>query len=55
LGNTNIINGAHPVLVSLDTVNRKTNEIRNGLEGLLRIDDEVKIYHQKIRDLSERP
>lgn len=52
LGNITIINGAHPVLVSLDTVARKTGEIRNGLQALLRIDDEVKVYHQKIRDLS---
>ncbi len=51
LGNTTIINGAHPVLVSLDTVNRKTGEIRNGLVGLLRIDDEVKFYNQQLREL----
>lgn len=52
LGNTVVINGAHPVLVSLDTIRRKTGEIRNGLQGLVRIDDEAKVYHQKIRDLS---
>lgn len=52
LGNINIVNGAHPVLVSLDTVNRKTGEIRNGLEGLLRIDDQIKVYNQQLRDLS---
>lgn len=52
LGNVTVINGAHPVLVSLDTINRKTGEIRNGLQGLLRIDDQVKVYNQQIRDLS---
>lgn len=52
LGNTTIINGAHPVLVSLDTVQRKDGEIRNGLRDLLRIDDEVKILRQQMRELS---
>lgn len=52
LGNTTVINGAHPVLVSLDTINRKTGEIRNGLQDLLRIDDEVKIYTQRLRELA---
>lgn len=52
LGNTTVINGAHPVLVSLDTINRKTGEIRNGLHNLLRIDDEVKVYTQRMRELT---
>lgn len=52
MGNTTVINGAHPVLVSLDTVNRKTGEIRNGLHNLLRIDDEIKIYTQRLRELT---
>ena len=52
LGNTTIINGAHPVLISLDTVQKKTGEIKNGLNNLLRIDDEVKVFEQKLRELS---
>lgn len=52
LGNVAVSNGAHPVLVSLDTIQRKTGEIKQGLHNLLRIDDQVKIYHQKLRDLS---
>lgn len=52
LGNATIVNGAHPVLVSLDTVNRKTGEIKNGLHNLLRIDDEVKVYNQRLRELT---
>jgi len=52
LGNLSIINGAHPVLISLDTVNRKTGEIKNGLHNLLRIDDEVKTYTQRLRELT---
>lgn len=52
MGNVSIVNGAHPVLVSLDTVQKKTGEIKNGLRDLLRIDDEVKVYHQRLRDLS---
>lgn len=52
LGNATIINGAHPLLVSLDTINRKTGEIRNGLHNLLRIDDEVKVYTQRMRELT---
>jgi len=51
LGNTTIINGAHPVLVSLDTIQRKTDEIKNGLRDILRINDEITINQQKLRDL----
>jgi len=52
LGSMSVINGAHPVLVSLDTVQKKTGEIKQGLHNLLRIDDQLKIYRQKLRDLS---
>jgi hypothetical protein len=52
LGNMTIINGAHPVLVSLDTIQRKTGEIKNGLHNLLRIDDEIKVFTQRMRELS---
>jgi hypothetical protein len=51
LGNMTIINGAHPVMISLDTIQRKTGEIKNGLHNLLRIDDEIKIYTQRMREL----
>lgn len=47
-----VVNGAHPVMISLDTVQRKTGEIKNGIHNLLRIDDEIKVFQQKIRDLS---
>jgi hypothetical protein len=52
LGNMNVINGAHPVLVLLDTVQKKTGEIKNGLFGLLRIDDELKVLNQRLKELS---
>lgn len=52
LGNMTIINGAHPVIISLDTIQRKTGEIKNGLHNLLRIDDEIKVFTQRIRELS---
>ena len=52
LGNTTVINGAHPVLVSLDTVQKKTGEIKQGLHNILRIDDEVKVFNQRLRELS---
>jgi hypothetical protein len=52
LGNVSVINGAHPVLVSLDTVQRKTGEIKQGLHNLLRIDDEVKVFNQRLRELT---
>jgi hypothetical protein len=52
LGNIAVVNGAHPVLVSLDTLQRKTGEVRNGIQDLLRIDDEIKLYTQRLRDLS---
>jgi len=52
MGNTTVINGAHPVLISLDTVQRKTDEVKQGLHNLLRIDDEVKVFNQRLRELS---
>lgn len=52
LGNVTVINGAHPVLISLDTLTRKTGEVKNLLNNILRIDDEVKIYSQRMRELS---
>ena len=52
LGNMTIINGAHPVMISLDTIQRKTGEIKNGLHNLLRIDDEIKVFTQRMRELS---
>lgn len=52
LGNTTVINGAHPLLVSLDTLQKKTGEIKNGIHNMLRIDDELKVFKQKVRDLS---
>ena len=52
LGNTTVINGAHPVIVHLDTVQKKTGEIKNGLHNILRIDDEVKVYRQRLRELA---
>jgi len=52
MGNTTVINGAHPVLISLDTVNRKTGEIKQGIHNLLRIDDEVNVFNQRLRELS---
>jgi hypothetical protein len=52
LGNMTIINGAHPVIISLDTIQRKTGEIKNGLHNLLRIDDEIKVFTQRMRELS---
>lgn len=52
LGNMTVINGAHPVLISLDTIQRKTGEIKNGIHNLLRIDDEIKVFTQRMRELS---
>ena len=51
LGNVTIINGAHPVLISLDTIRAKTGEIKNGLHNILRIDDEVQLYNQRLHEL----
>jgi len=51
LGSTTVINGAHPVLVSLDTIQRKTDEVKNGLRDLLRIQDEIKLNNQRLREI----
>jgi hypothetical protein len=51
LGNMTIVNGAHPVLVSLDTIQKKTGEIKQGLINLISIDDDLKIFGQKLREL----
>jgi hypothetical protein len=52
LGNVSVINGAHPVLVSLDTVQKKNGVVKNLLQGLVGIDDEIRIHNQKLRELS---
>ena len=51
LGATTIVNGAHPVLISLDTVQKKNGIVQNLLYNLLRIDDELKVYNQQLREL----
>lgn len=52
LGNMTVINGAHPVMVHFGTVDKKVGEIREGLRGLISVDDEVKILNQRMRELS---
>lgn len=52
LDGVTVTNGAHPVVVSLDTVNKLTGEMFHHLTGLVRIDDELKIHGQKLQDLS---
>lgn len=52
LGSRTIVNGANPVMVSLDTVQQKNGIVKNNLANLLRIDDEIKIHSQKMRELS---
>jgi hypothetical protein len=51
LGAITVVNGAHPVLVSLDTVQKQNGVVKNLLYGLLKIDDELKVYHQQLREL----
>ena len=46
-----VVNGAHPVLVSLDTVRRKSDEMQNIVLGIMHIDDEVKVYEQRLQEL----
>src|SRR4030095_6087284 len=47
LGATTVVNGAHPVLIALDTVQKKNGVVRTLLLNLLRIDDELKVFRQK--------
>jgi hypothetical protein len=51
LGATTIVNGAHPVLISLDTVQKQNGIVQNLLYGLVRIEDELKVFNQKLREL----
>lgn len=46
-----VVNGAHPVLISLDTLAKQTDQVEQGLIGYLRLNDEVKIYEQKLKEL----
>lgn len=48
-----VANGAHPLLVSLDTLANKNEEARNGLHSLMRIGDEVKLREQRLRELNK--
>jgi hypothetical protein len=51
LGATTIVNGAHPVLISLDTVQKQNGVVQNLLYGLVRIEDELKVFNQKLQEL----
>ncbi len=51
LGNTTVVNGAHPVLVSLDLLHKRDGTIKALFTGLTRVNDEIKVYGQKIREL----
>ncbi|KKM76198.1 hypothetical protein LCGC14_1382540 [marine sediment metagenome] len=51
LGNTTVVNGAHPVLISLDTLHKRDGKIRALLTGLNRVNDELVVYGQKIREM----
>ena len=47
-----IVNGAHPVLISLDTVKRQDGKVQALLSNVLHIDDELKIHRQKLSELN---
>lgn len=51
LGATTVVNGAHPVLVSLDTVAKKNGIVQTLLYNLVRIDDELHVVRQRLREL----
>jgi hypothetical protein len=52
LGSVTVVNGAHPVMVSLDVLEKKNGIVQNLLHNLLRIDDELTVYGQKLRELT---
>lgn len=51
LGATTIVNGAHPLLVSLDIVHRSNEAVRELCQHLLRVDDELQVLRQRLRAL----
>lgn len=51
LGNMTVVNGAHPVLVSLDTLHKQDGEIKQLFTSLARVNDELKVYGQKLREM----
>jgi len=51
LGNISVVNGAHPILISLDTLHRQDDTLKQLFTGLTRVNDEVKFYNQKIREM----
>lgn len=51
LGAVTVVNGAHPVLVSLDTVSKKNGVVQSLLYNLVRIDDELQIFRQRLKEL----
>lgn len=51
LGATTVVNGAHPVLVSLDTVTKKNGVVQTLLYNLVRIDDEITVARQQLKEL----
>jgi hypothetical protein len=51
LGATTVVNGAHPVIVSLDTVSKKKGIVQTLLYNLVRIDDELNLLRQQLREI----
>jgi len=51
LGATTVVNGAHPVIVNLDTVSKKKGIVQTLLYNLVRIDDEVNVLRQQLREI----
>lgn len=52
LDNVTVVNGAHPVIVCLDTIKKKTDEVRQGLQGYIKVRDEAGVLRQRIKELS---
>jgi hypothetical protein len=51
LGNMTVVNGAHPVLITLDLLHKRDCKIKQLFTGLSRVNDELTVYGQKIREL----
>jgi len=51
LGNMTVVNGAHPVLITLDLLHKRDCKIKQLFTGLTRVNDELTVYGQKIREL----
>lgn len=51
MGNVTVVNGAHPIVVSLDVLHKQDDKVQQLFTGLARVNDDLKVYGQRLREM----